>query len=110
MPLWGQQREILADRLIEALTSLAIAVKGLGTDTPTGQRLADHIIECERRYQMFDKQSDERHRENAQRLSHQDVVLAKQNKLLNGLAFMAVSILLSTISILITVIVQGHHS
>lgn len=97
------------DRLVEVLGSLAEAVRSTKPDATTSQRLADHMLECERRYQAFDKKSDERHTENQRRLTDQDQVLDKQSKAVTTLIVMAIGILLSTLSIFITVVVQGMH-
>lgn len=88
------------DKLVDVLGNLAGAIKDLGRpDHTTAQRLADHMTECERRYLSFDQKSNERHAENTLRL-------ARQDRLLYGVIAIGLTILASTITVLITALIQ----
>ena len=64
--------------------------------------MVGHIEECDRRYEDLNKKGDERHQENTERLERQDGVL-------RWLLITAVSILVSVITLLITLLVEGKH-
>lgn len=91
-----------SDRLIDVLAALASAIKGMGGAEVTAQRLSDHMAECERRNIASDEKSDKRHAENTTRLDRQDTTL---RWVLGGVF----SILVSTITLFITMLVEGKH-